>query len=454
MSPPSINRKLLRWTLGVLGVGALVVSGVGYFVTLHEVDEVLDDSLAQTGLLLADRDLATVLPSSPGAVSERAQQMESKLVAIATRPDGSLLFTSQPETRLVFDRKPGATRQWQNGVEWNVFSVVQPDRVVQVAQPVSVRQELAAESASQLLVPLALLVALISGVLVIVQRRGMRMFAGVRNALGERDVNALEPLEVRDVPIEILPLVATLNLLFQRLQAAFEAQRNFVANAAHELRSPVTALQLQVQVLERSSDDTERAEALLELSAGITRARRLIEQLLRLSYAAPDSGVDGQLDDEAVSLEALVKEGVARQSADAERRSIDLGARATAGLAVRGNAAQLEILLNNLVENALRYTGVGGIVDVVAEEMAGAPVLRVMDDGPGVSEADRPHVFERFFRSPEAIASVEYGSGLGLAIVKAISDRHHAVVSLHTSAGGRGLEVRVAFPSPEAGGLA
>ena len=445
MSAPSINRQLMTWILGGLAVGALVVGVAGYFLTLHEVDEVLDDSLAQTGLLLADRDLATALPSHAAPPSTDPGDTESELVAIARRHDGSLLFSSRPDAPLTFEAKAGASLQWQRGVQWNVFTVVQDDRVVQVAQPVNVRREVAAESASQLLLPLALLVMLVGGILLAAMRRGMRMLVVVKSALGERNANSLEPLNLRNVPVEILPLVLTLNLLFQRLEAAFIAQKSFVANAAHELRSPVTALQLQLQVLERSADAAEKAEALSELGSGIARVRRLIEQLLRLSSAAPDTDIDLSEVTEPVSLEALVKDVVVRQSGDAERRSVDLGAQAEAGLVVAGNAEQLAILLNNLVENALRYVGPGGVVDVVAERLDGAPAMRVIDNGPGISNADRPRVFERFYRSPEAIAGSEMGSGLGLAIVKAIADRHRAVVTLHPGRDGRGVDVRVVF---------
>ena len=442
----SIRRQLMIWVLGALSFGALVVGAAGYFLTLHEIDEVFDDSLKQTALLLADRDLATALPSQPAAAVLSPSDTESMLVTIARRLDGTLLFSSQPEVSLRFEAKPGLSVQRQNGTDWDVFTVVQSDRVVQVAQPVEVRREAAAESASQLLMPLTLLVLLIGGLLVVALRRGLRPLGRVNSALRQRNASSLEPLNLDGVPREVLPLVLTLNELFQRLAAAFEAQRSFVANAAHELRSPVTALQLQVQVLERSVDPAEKTEAMAELSAGSARMRHLIEQLLRLSSAAPDTGADPVAVEERVSLAAVVKEVVVRQSIDAERRYIDLGAQAGLELTVSGNAAQLEILLNNLVENALRYARSGGIVDVIADRFEGLPSLRVVDDGPGVSLADRPRVFERFYRSREAVASAESGSGLGLAIVKAIADRHGAIVSLHTGRDERGLEVRVVFP--------
>lgn len=314
------------------------------------------------------------------------------------------------------------------------------------------RRESAAESASQLVEPLAALTALIGGSLVIALRRGMRPLAVANDALALRSALSLEPLALSGVPVEMLPVVQTLNDQLQRLAAAFAAQRNFVADVAHELRSPITALQLQVQILERSHNPAEHDLATTELSAGIGRARRLIEQLLQLPRtSADDSGGEVFLR-EPVRLAELACAVVARWAAEAERRGIDLGADASVDSTVRCDPAQIEILLSNLVENALRYTPRGGMVDVVTGLIDRAPVLRVIDDGPGLAPDERARVFNRFYRSPAAETSVEPGSGLGLAIVKSIADRHGAVTSLHNGrhAAERpaGLEVRGAFSAP------
>ena len=445
MRQPSIRRRLMIWVLGALCLGAAILVFAAYLMTLGEIDEVLDGSLLQTALLLADRDLARALPAEPAASSVPSADAESMLVAIARRPDGSLLFSSQPEVALRFDATPGASVQRANDATWHVFTVVQADRIIQVAQPASVRREVAAESASQLLVPLFMLVVMIGALLVIALRRGMQPLRATSDALAQRSASSLTPLELHAVPLELLPLVRALNDLLHRLAAAFEAQRNFVANAAHELRSPVTALQLQVQVLERSRDPAERAEATTELSAGIGRARRLIEQLLHLSRAAADDSAG--VARETLRLGDLARSVVVRWSIEAERRQIDLGADVEHEASVDGDAAQLEILLSNLVENALRYTPRDGIIDVVAGLLEGAPTLRVIDNGPGIPEAERARVFDRFYRSPEALASAETGSGLGLAIVSAIAAKHRAIVSLHSGRDGAGLEVRVVFPA-------
>jgi signal transduction histidine kinase len=305
----------------------------------------------------------------------------------------------------------------------------------------------AAESASQLLVPLFALTAMIGVLLVFALRRGMEPLRAVNTALGQRSETSLAPLELQPVPVEVLPLVQTLNDLLRRLSEAFEAQRHFVADAAHELRSPVTALQLQVQLLERCTDPAEQAAATAELALGIGRTRHLIEQLLHLSRAAAERDQRDPVPLERVSLGELARAAVVRWSAQAERRHIDLGADIQAAPSVEGNPLQLEIALNNLVDNALRYTPPGGVVDVVVGMIAGAPALRVIDNGPGVAPDERVRVFDRFYRSPQAPSLSEVGSGLGLAIVKAIADRHHAIVSLHTGRDGTGLEVRIAFPA-------
>jgi two-component system, OmpR family, sensor kinase len=449
MKARSIRRQLMVWVLGALCLSAPALVLMAYLLGLREFNEVLDDSLRQTALLLADRDLEGALGAGPASSAALASaDTESELVAIARRTDGTLLYTSDPKMNLRFTATPGASVQPANDALWDVYTVVQSDRVVQVAQPTAVRREGAGEAASQLLAPLLLLIAIMGGLLVVALRRGLKPLAAANEALAQRNAHSLEPLALDGVAIEIQPLVQTLNDLLQRLRAAFEAQRHFVADAAHELRSPVTALQLQAQVLELSHDAHERARASAELSAGIARTRRLIEQLLQLSRASADQSASGVAAFDRVSLDDLARAAVGRWDAEADRRGIDLGAASHATATVDGDAAQLEILLNNLIENALRYTPRGSVVDVIAQCLDGAPALSVIDDGPGLAAAEHARVFDRFYRSPEAIASAESGSGLGLAIVKSIADRHRASVTLHPGARGHGLEVRVVFPAP------
>jgi two-component system OmpR family sensor kinase len=188
---------------------------------------------------------------------------------------------------------------------------------------------------------------------------------------------------------------------------------------------------------------SERALATAELTAGVGRVRRLIEQLLYLSRASAEASRAMAVVQGPVALDDLVRGVVIRWSREAERRGLDLGADAALPLSVQGDAGPLEILLSNLVENALRYTPSGGVIDVIATLVDGAPVLRVIDSGPGIEDTERERVFDRFYRSPTAVASEEAGSGLGLAIVPAIASSHGAVVTLHPGRDGVALEVRV-----------
>ena len=445
MKPLSIRRQLTALVLGGLCLGAPALGIAAYWLTLNEIDQVMDDGLRQTALLLADRDLRGVIASAlPGAAAGFVDA-ESKLVAIARGLDGSLMFTSEPRLALRFDVPPGLSTQSVGDARWHVFTVVQSDRTLQVAQPASVRRALAAESATQLLVSMLVLMAALAALTFAALRQGMKPLVRANEALARRGAHSLEPLDLHGVPVELLPLARTLNDLLERLAKAFEAQRHFVADAAHELRSPVTALQLQLQLLERSSDPHERALASAELAAGVARTRRLIEQLLLLSRVSAQGEAAEPLAHDELDLAALVRSAVTRWSPEAERCGIDLGARAEATMTVRGDGASLEILLNNLVENALRYTPRGGTVDVRAEMRNGTPVLAVADNGPGIAPAEQERVFDRFYRSADAVASGAPGSGLGLAIVKSIAERHGALVSLHEGIAGRGLEVRVAF---------
>jgi two-component system OmpR family sensor kinase len=255
-----------------------------------------------------------------------------------------------------------------------------------------------------------------------------------------RTPSGLEPLPVTDTPEEVVPLVQSLNDLLRRLDEALAAQKAFVADAAHELRTPIAALQLQVQMLERAASDAERHAAIGDLQAGVRRGAHLVNQLLTLARQDPD------LTDRSkspMSLGELARSTVAEHVVAAEERQIDLGmTQADDAAIIQGNADGLRILLRNLVDNALRYTPAGGAVDVAVSVSGPDAILDVADNGPGIPPEDRRRVFDRFYRGS---GTGETGTGLGLSIVKSIADRHGAHVELGSSAAG-GLSVRVRFP--------
>jgi two-component system, OmpR family, sensor kinase len=445
----SIERYLLAWILGALALGTVLVALVTYVVTLGEMNEVSDDDLRSVALALANYRQAGHSPAQASArdLPQRHGALDdSEIVTLAWTLAGQRVYASDPQVQLPFIATEGLSRPRVQGEDWIVYTRVDRDGVAQAAQRVSARQEMAGETAASVLLPMLALCGVIAGLLVFALRRGLQPLADTARDLATRSANSLEPMATADVPREIAPLVSAINDLMGRLAVAFSAQRRFLADAAHELRTPVTALRLQLQLLERAGDDASRREALKELASGIERSRHLIEQLLQVARSEPDAEA---LRKEPVDLGALVRAVVSSASSKAERLGIDLGASGAAGIVVPGDSHQLTVLLNNLVENALRYTPEGGVVDVEALSHEGAPALRVIDNGPGIASAERERVFDRFYRGDDArtLARDSGGSGLGLAIVQAIAERHQALVSLHTPASGRGLEVRVVFPS-------
>jgi two-component system OmpR family sensor kinase len=227
------------------------------------------------------------------------------------------------------------------------------------------------------------------------------------------------------------------------VRTAFATQQHFVADAAHELRTPLAALKLQVQSLERSDQrpDSEEARrvAVSRLSAGIERATRLVEQLLVLARQEASEAPR-----QPVELASLAKRAVADLIGVAQAKGIDLGLQRADPGTVEAQPEALMILLRNLADNAIKYTPSGGTVDVsvIAEE--GALAVTVEDSGPGIPLAERERVFDRFYRVPGSDAA---GSGLGLAIIKAIAERHGATLSLGESQRLGGLQAVVRFPA-------
>ena len=448
----SIERTLLGWILSALTLGAVLIALVTYLVTLEEMHEVFDADLKNVAQAVAAYHHAGHGAGTAARIKlpERTDVSEdSEIVTLTWSPGGEPVFSSDPRVKLPFTAIEGLSRPVVEGQEWIVYTSVAGDGVAQAAQRKAARQDMAGESAARVFPPLVGLVVVVAGLLVFGLRRGLQPLDTTAQDVAKRSALSLEAITLDDGPKEIAPLVQAINGLMGRLALAFSAQRRFLADAAHELRTPMTALRLQLQLLQRSDDETQRQQALSELGAGIERSQHLIEQLLQVARSEPDGEVTRR---DSVDIAELSRSSVAALSAKAEQLGLDLGADAAAPVLVKGDTTQLSVLLNNLVENALRYTPAGGVIDVSAHVQAGRPMLRVADDGPGIPEADRGRVFDRFYRCEDAQyqARDQSGSGLGLAIVKAIVERHGASIELQDAAGGHGLVVEIIFPPHDA----
>jgi two-component system OmpR family sensor kinase/two-component system sensor histidine kinase QseC len=354
-------------------------------------------------------------------------------------PLGANVYLSRPGLPLINQIVLGYADLKLQGEAWRAYGLQTADGVIEIAQPSRVRGALARAAALRVVVPLVLLLPVMIAAAAWIVRRGLLPLRLVTVEVQRRDVRSLSPLASANLPREIEPLVGELNRLLARLKQAFAAQSAFISDAAHELRSPLTALRLQLQLLERAPDEAARLQARTALGAAIERAIHLAEQLLALARSDPAETAGAF---ELIDLGAAVARGIADTNALAVARDTDLSLEAEPNLEVRGDADGLRTLVRNLVDNAVRYTPPGGCVRVNCRRAAGAVLLEVCDNGPGIAPADRTRVFDRFYRRAPA---QESGTGLGLAIVKAIAERHSARISLADAPGG-GLCIAVCFP--------
>jgi two-component system, OmpR family, sensor kinase len=438
----SVRTRMLLSLLVVLAAGAAILGATTYFNVLRESEALFDYQLRQMALSL--RDQGSVLDDNAAALADE----NLDFVVQIWGPDGATIYASQPYLRLPERAVLGFSDIVLAGAHWRVFATVARDRVIQVAQPVRLRLDLAAHAAFKSVLPLAALAPLLG--LAIWWQVGASLASLARLAadVKRRDDEALDPLPQRETPAEVEPLVAALNGLLARLRRAFDTQRAFVADAAHELRSPLTALKLQLELVRRAGDEPARQAAIATLSGGIERSIHLVEQLLALARTEP--GGPSTPNDEFDLAEAI-REAAAAVVPFALERGTTIELVAEHAVPVRGDPALLRLLGRNLLDNAVRYAPAGAQVTAKVEAADRGPRLLVDDSGAGIPVAERERVFDRFYRRGDDHANDEAGSGLGLAIVKGIAERHGATVELGDSPLG-GLRVTVQFPAVEAKG--
>jgi two-component system OmpR family sensor kinase len=430
----SIRQRLLIGLLAGLS-GVLGIAGYAtYRQARAEINALFDYQLRQTALTMRQQNLLAL------ALSSEAGEGEGDLLVQVWDRQRGLLYVSRKPWELPFATEPGfADLLWQNE-RWRLFTLSAGDRIVQVAQPLQVRRRMSADIALRNLAPFLLLLPVMGLVVWFGVGAGLRPLSRLVADLQQRRSEALEPLAIERLPVELAPLADALNNLLARLTQTLDAQRQFIADAAHELRTPLTAVRLQAEMAQRVTMEGERAETLQTLRVGLTRASHLVEQLLAMARLDATPAAGGS---ELVNLLNLAKQVVSEYASIADDRQIDLGLMPGDTVTVAGEPGELRALLGNLVDNALRYTPVGGQVDVQVCRIGREAVLSVIDTGPGIPAEERQRVFDRFYRGQHAATP---GSGLGLAIVKRIADRHQARVSLSEGESGSGLQVTVYLP--------
>ena len=436
MRAPSIHRRLLVALLGAL-LGAGVIAAVATYASARgEVDSLLDEELRQIALSLRDHSQIDLQRLQRASDDPELRALVQIWDPAFDRPYSSRAVDPLP--RLTAE---GFATIQHDGRGWRVYMTRSGKQTVQVAQPTALRTELAARSAGRLLLPVVVVLPFLGLLGWWIVSRGLAPLTVVAQTLAQRDPTSLQPIAINKLPIEVQPLVESLNALLLRLDESFDVQRRFAADAAHELRTPLTALTLQIQLAARAQSIEERTIAFERMEQGVKRATRLVQQLLTLARLDPEASHRPAV---PTDLSALSNTVVDELRPLAAQKSIVLDVDARAAVSIIGHDDALRILITNLVDNAIRYTAPDGRVQVSVQPGDATVQLIVRDTGPGIPDDERERVFDRFYRGRDAAAG---GSGLGLAIVRQIASLHGGSVALLPMDSGSGTQAVATFPA-------
>jgi len=436
----SIRRSALLWLAVLLAIIGVVSAATSYHLMRSESDNFLDSQLRQIAYYIDDapREPLHSVPSDP------LYEPEDDFVVQIWGAGGAKVYDSDPDIAIPRQSRDGFSNIATKSATWRTYSFVTPGRTVQISQDMVVRDELAAGAALRSAVPVMAIFPLSWILLSLVIDRVMRRLRKVISIVQTQDAVTRRPIPLRTVPAEIQPLVRAMNELVDRLQQAMERQRRFVSDAAHELRTPLAALALQLGNLRRVARGRELLSRLADAEAGARRANVLVSQMLRL--ARYETGQDLDII-EIVDLSVLVQSCVDEIRPVADAKALRLSVALADRPQLKGRASELRVLIANILENAVKYSKPGGIVEVVTAAHPESVVLSVTDSGPGIPPAMAERVFERFVRGAD---SGTEGSGLGLAIVRSIANRHGIAVELVNRVQAHGLTVRVKARAAEA----
>jgi two-component system sensor histidine kinase QseC len=446
---------LLPLTLVIWGAAVVAI----FTTTQREAEELIEAQLAQSARVLmsligheVQEHKASLVSDISGEIMlqlrqipefEYQNQYEQKIAfQVLTLKDHQILLRSQgaPAFRMS-DDDFGFSDRVIGGLPWSVYTLTDPklEVQVQVGQTLGPRKDTIARIALRLITPLLFAIPLLGIIIWYGVGQAMRPLRIVARDVKRRRPDNLHPIVSDIVPAEVEPLIDALNKLFNRLQRAFETERRFTSDAAHELRTPLAALKAHAQVALRTTDDSMRREALVNVIAGVDRAVHLSEQLLILARIDPEIWAGR----EHVKLSEVATAVLADIAPSALAKNIELSLDDSSDAAViHGDRTMISILLRNLVDNAIKYSPKHGSVEVRLERSGSWLNLKVADSGPGIPPEERARVFERFYR---LAGTQPPGSGLGLSIVKRIAELHRAKIRLDASHLG-GLLAEVSFP--------
>jgi len=452
----AIRTRILAPTLALVMAGSLALALLALRDSHREIEGIYDAQLVQ-GARLLESLLQTGVPATatwtelagvfdramqPGPGDVAAHPYENQLTFQIWTADGQLLARSGNAPRLAEVPPEGLHEVFENGREWcgMLVRMAGSDLRIWVGEREDLRQDLIQRIVSHTLWPTLVGLPLLVGILWLLLGWGLRPLQDFARGLRERDQHSLAPLPAGPLPPELQPMHSALDHLLAQLRALLDRERRFIADAAHELRTPLAILDLHAQNAQRAETAAERDEALGYLRQGVSRATRLASQLLTLARLEP-----GATQVQPLELEPLVREELAELTPLALERQVELVLAAQPGQPVLGDPDAIAIALQNLVTNALAFAPAGSAVEVGIEPgQDDGVLLRVEDSGPGVDEAELARLCDRFYS-----AGNPQGAGLGLAIVETITRRLGGALSFSNRArGGFCVELRLPRAAP------
>lgn len=458
-----LRSQLLKWLAVALALLFIADTTASYWMARslsgRAYDRALVEMARDMSLHLRRVEGETRLALPPAALAVLFNDPSDRIYHEVTTPDGRRV------AGVALPRSPGVTPAvgevlYDGAYEGTPVRVVQltmasepeterPAAVVRIAETRNRRTALAREMLFSMIVPQLLLIAMAAAVVWVGVVLGLRPLEAVRKSVLSRSPQDLSRVPVEGVPGEVRPLLVAINELLERLDRVLTMQRRFVADAAHQLKTPVAALLAQIEVAARERDPARTQDQLQSINAGLERLARLMSQLLSLARNEPEGANTVRL--KPLDLSAVALEAASAWVPEALKRRIDLGFEGgDAVVMVPGDAVRLRELLDNLLDNAVRYSSGGGRVTVRVEG-APRPAVHIADDGPTIAAEDRERIFERFHR---VLGSPGDGSGLGLAIAQEIARVHDARIVLTPDTDGVGNVFSVVFSGDSSGGEA
>ena len=460
--PRSLKKQLLLSLLSSLLLVWGATAFLSYKSTLDEIAELFNAELAQSARVvqafvenmlrqraltkLWEHDKAPELFDMPILGHKYERKIAFQLRSVK---DGLILRSeSAPEFALSLNRN-GYSETVMHGQLWHVFSLgtENGEYVIHVGQRDDIRKQLAETIAGEQIISFLLALPVLGVVIWLIVSRTLLPVNQLREQLASREAGHLQPLCANYLPEEMLPVVEQINTLFAMLEQAFANERNFSSDASHELRTPLAGLLTQVQVAQKTDDAEVRDQALRKAQQAVSRMTHMVQQLLTLSRVQHHNSALGK---QAVDVNQEAIAVIADMDHVAHGKHMDIELQGEEGLVIDANPQLFQVLLRNLLDNAIKYSPAGGRVKVEFRRMAYQIWLSVEDSGPGVPDGDCRRITQRFYRCVETAGAVE-GSGLGLSIVQRIVSLHNAEIAFSKSALG-GLKVLLKFEpliSPE-----